>query len=212
MSADRPERHDGDDAGRTESDGGPGPERDGDPGEDPELSDLYEHLEELEELVDSPEEREKVRKTMRMTVDVNTPDVFGRVICGYDRADLAESVLGALLFGIPMFVEGGTNEVGAFIATHPLYLLGTYALALAVVVGIIYVAEIQDVRVHNPFFGVVPRRLVGVMGVSFGTALLMMTLWGRVSWSDPWLALSTVSVAFVPMAIGASLGDILPGS
>jgi hypothetical protein len=44
------------------------------------------------------------------------------------------------------------------------------------------------------------------------TALVMMTVWGRVSWSEPWLAFCTVSVAFVPMAIGAALGDILPGS
>jgi uncharacterized membrane protein len=149
---------------------------------------------------------------MRMAVDVGTPDFFGQVIRGYDRADLAESLLGALLFGIPMFVEGGTNEVGAFVATHPLYLLGTHVLALAIVISIIYVADFQDVRVHRPFLGVVPRRLVGVMSVSFLTAVVMMTMWGRVSWTDPWLAISTISVAFVPMAIGAALGDILPGS
>jgi uncharacterized membrane protein len=180
--------------------------------EQPELSDLYAELEELEGMVDSPEAREQVRETMRMAVDVSTPDLFGRVIRGYDRADIAESLLGALLFGIPMFVEGGTNEVGAFVSTHPLYLLGTHALALGVVIGIIYIADIQDVRVHRPFFGVIPRRLVGVMSVAFVTAAVMMTIWGRVSWTDPWLAVSTITVAFVPMAIGAALGDILPGS
>jgi uncharacterized membrane protein len=182
------------------------------PDEQHELSDLYAELEELEGMVDSPEAREQVRETMRMAVDVGTPDFFGQVIRGYDRADLAESLLGALLFGIPMFVEGGTNEVGAFVATHPLYLLGTHVLALAIVISIIYVADFQDVRVHRPFLGVVPRRLVGVMSVSFLTAVVMMTMWGRVSWTDPWLAISTISVAFVPMAIGAALGDILPGS
>jgi uncharacterized membrane protein len=182
------------------------------PDEQPELSDLYAELEELEGMVDSPEAREQVRETMRMAVDVGTPDFFGQVIRGYDRADLAESLLGALLFGIPMFVEGGTNEVGAFVATHPLYLLGTHVLALAIVISIIYVADFQDVRVHRPFLGIVPRRLVGVMSVSFLTAVVMMTMWGRVSWTDPWLAISTISVAFVPMAIGAALGDILPGS
>lgn len=83
------------------------------PDEDqPELSDLYAELEELEGMVDSPEAREQVRETMRMAVDVSTPDLFGRVIRGYGRADIAESLLGALLFAIPMFVEGGTNEVG----------------------------------------------------------------------------------------------------
>ena len=195
------------------TDGPSGEGRETPPGNDqPELSDLYAELETLEEMVDSPEARAQVRETMRMAVDVSTPDVFGRVIRGYDRADIAESVLGSLLFGIPMFVEGGTNEVGAFVATHPLYLLGTLALALAVVIGIVYIADIQDVRVYQPLFGFVPRRLVGVLGVAFVTAVVMMTAWGRVSWTEPWLAISTVSVAFVPMAIGGALGDILPGS
>ncbi|MEF8784101.1 MAG: hypothetical protein V5A54_13570 [Haloarculaceae archaeon] len=68
--------------------------------------------------------------------------------------------------------------------------------------------ETQD----DAVFGLVPRRLVGVMSVPLLTALFMMTVWGRVDWADPWLSLCTVSVAFVPMAIGAALGDILPGS
>lgn len=50
------------------------------------------------------------------------------------------------------------------------------------------------------------------MSVAFVTAAVMMTAWGRVPWTDPWLAVSTITVAFVPRAIGAPLGDILPGS
>jgi hypothetical protein len=40
----------------------------------------------------------------------------------------------------------------------------------------------------------------------------MMTVWGRVDWTDPWLALCQTSVTFSAMALGAALGDILPGS
>jgi len=36
--------------------------------------------------------------------------------------------------------------------------------------------------------------------------------WGRVSWSDSPLAFTQVTVAVFPMAIGAALGDILPGT
>lgn len=190
-----------------------GSDADGDPdSDDPELSDLLAELQELEDMVTTEAAREQVREAMRVAADVDTGEVFGQVIRGYDRGDLAEALLGSLIFGIPMFVEGGTNEVGAFVASHPAFLVATHLLALVVVVGILYVAEIQDVRVHRPLFGVVPRRLVGVLSVSFLTALLMMTVWGRVDWAEPWLAVSTVSVAFVPMTIGAALGDILPGS
>ncbi|MFC7172528.1 DUF2391 family protein [Haloplanus litoreus] len=117
-----------------------------------------------------------------------------------------------LLFGIPMAVEGGTQEVGTFLAPRPLYLLGTAVFAVSLVIGILYVADIQDVRIHRPIFGLIPRRLVGVLGVSFLTAVLLLTLWGRVDWEAPRLALANAVVAFVPMSIGAALGDLLPGS
>jgi uncharacterized membrane protein len=188
------------------------PRRTDEDDEPTELSDLFDELQELEEMVQTPAAREQVRETMRVAMDVETGGVFGRVIHGYDRGDLAEALLGALIFGIPMFVESGTNEVGAFVATHPAFLVATHAVALGLVVGILYVADIQDVRVHRPLFGIVPRRLVGVMSVPMLTSLFMMTAWGRIAWSEPWLAFCTASVAFVPMTIGAALGDILPGS
>jgi hypothetical protein len=39
-----------------------------------------------------------------------------------------------------------------------------------------------------------------------------MTAWGRVDWAAPELAVATIVVAWMPMAIGAALGDILPGT
>jgi len=54
--------------------------------------------------------------------------------------------------------------------------------------------------------------LADVLGVSFVTAVVMMTVWGRVDWTDPWLALCQTSVAFSAMALGAAFGDILSGS
>ncbi|MBB6646420.1 DUF2391 family protein [Halobellus sp. MBLA0160] len=167
----------------------------------------------LAETVDSPEEKERVRAARNAAVlAADDDEIFGQVIQGYDRADLAEAFLGSLLFGIPMFVEGGTNEVGSFLAANPLSLFGTVVGTIGLAIGILYVADIQDVRVYKPILGVVPRRLVGVLGSSFLTALVMMTAWGRVGWSDPLLAVATVVAAFVPMSIGAALGDILPGS
>jgi uncharacterized membrane protein len=194
--------------GRPEADGS----GEGRPEEPPDIDDLLDRLESLENTVDTGEERREVREAIRVARRVDTGGVFGRIIYGYDREDLAEAVLGSLLFGIPMAVEGGTLESGAFVATHPLFLVGTLAASVLMVVGILYVADFQEVRVYRPFFGVIPRRLVGVLGVSFVMALALMTGWGRVEWAEPWLAFSQVAVAFVPMSIGAALGDILPGS
>ncbi|MFB6102606.1 MAG: DUF2391 family protein [Haloplanus sp.] len=177
------------------------------------MSDLFDELEELEGLVETPAAREQVRETMRVAMAASkAASPFGRVIRGYDRGDLAEALLGSLLFGIPMAVEGGTQEVAVFLASHPGALAGTTLFTVGLVIGIIYVADFQDVRIHNPVFGLVPRRLVGVLGVSFLTAVLLLTMWGRVDWGTTWLALANVIVAFVPMSIGAALGDLLPGS
>jgi uncharacterized membrane protein len=159
------------------------------------MSDLFDELVELENLVDTPEEREQVRETMRAAMATDRSAAFGR----------------ALLFGIPMFVEGGTQEVGAYVASHPVFFVVTNALAVGLVVGILYIADFQDVRVMDPLLGVVPRKLAGVLTVSVLTAVFMLTAWGRVDWADPWLAVWQISVAFVPMVIGAALGDLLPG-
>jgi len=188
-----------------------GPFGPADPDEETGMSDLFDHLEELEDIVDSPAEREQVREALRAARDVEESPVFGQVVFGFDRSDAAEALLGSLLFGIPMFVEGGTQEVGEFVATHPVFFAATTLLTVGLVVSILYVADFQDVRVMNPIFGIFPRKLVGVLLVSVGTALFMMTAWGRVDWAQPWLAICQISVAWVPMSIGAALGDLLPG-
>ena len=181
--------------------------------DDEDLQRLLAEFDALAEVVDSSEEQERVRAARNAAVlAADDDEVFGRVIEGYDRADLAEAFVGSLLFGIPMFVEGGTNEVGAFLAANPLSLVGTVLGTIGLAIGILYVADIQDVRVYKPILGVVPRRLVGVLGAAFVTALVMMTAWGRVDWGAPVLAFATVVAAFVPMSVGAALGDILPGS
>jgi len=184
-----------------------------DPDEDTDMGDLFDELEELEDIVQSDAAREQVRETMRVAMAASaSASPFGRVIRGFDRSDLAEAFLGSLLFGIPMAVEGGTQEVGEFLAPRPGFLGATVLSAVGLVIGIIYVADLQDVRVHRPILGFVPRRLVGVLGVSSLTAVLLLTGWGRIDWASPSLALANVAAAFVPMSIGAALGDLLPGS
>jgi len=176
------------------------------------LGDVYDELQALREAVDTEAERELVDGTIQKVLNVERR-TFGRVVSGFDRSDAAEALLGSLLFGIPMFVEGGTLEVGEFVSTHPLYFLGTVGAALGTVIGILYVADIQDVRIRNPLFGLIPRKLIGVVGVASLTAVAVMTGWGRVDWvATPWLATCQVTVAFFPMAIGSALGDLLPGS
>lgn len=181
-------------------------------GVDPDMSDLLGELHDLEATVDDPDERARVRETIDLAHDVATPRVFGRVIYGYDRADIAETVLGSFLFGIPMAVESGTLDVGVALADSPLAMAATLLGTIGLVYGVIYVAEIQEVRVTNPLFGVIPRRLVGATVVPLVIAFALMTAWGRVSWASPTVAFGQVVAAFVPMTLGGALTDIVPGS
>lgn len=182
---------------------------DGDP---PTLGDLLDELDDYRDSLTDPQRREQIEDIIETATDVEEPAVFGRTIVGFDWADLAEAMLGSVLFGIPMLVEGGTQEVGVSLAASPLFLAGTLVFAVGMVVGILYVADIQDVRIYEPLLGFIPRRVAGVLGVSMLTALVLSTAWGRVDWSEPLVAFAQCTVAFVPMAVGAALGDILPGS
>lgn len=178
----------------------------------PDIEDLLTELEELAESSGTAAERERIEEMIDLARRVQYPGVFGRVIKGFDRADAAEALVGSVIFGIPMIIESGTLEAGAHIAQHPIYFLLTFLGAIWIVIGVLYVAEIQRVQIYRPLFGVLPRRLVGVISISFLTAVVLMTAWGRVDWATPWLALSQVTVAFAGMSLGAALGDILPGS
>lgn len=172
--------------------------------------DLLEELEDLRELADTPEEREQLEETLEVARAVTRRGRFRRVVGQFGPGDAAESLLGSLLFGIPMAVEGGTTEVAAFLAPRPMLLAGNVLAALGVVAGLLYLADLRDVRVRDPLLGVLPRRFAGVVVVSALTAVALFSAWGRVSWSDPMTAIATAAVAFVPMSIGAALGDLLP--
>lgn len=56
-----------------------------------------------------------MRVAMIASQDTGT---FGQIIRGFGREDLAEVLLGSVLFGIPMAVAGGTQEVGEFLAVR----------------------------------------------------------------------------------------------
>jgi uncharacterized membrane protein len=175
---------------------------------EPGIADAMDELEELEAFVDSPEEREQVREAMR-TLERTRPRLFGRMRDSFDLRDAGEAFVGSFLFGIPMVVEEGTLEVGAFIATNPLYIGLTALLGLGIVLGILRAVEFEKVE-SDLLFGLIPVRLLGILFISAGSAVALMTIWGRVDWAVPRVAASQTLVTAVVMAVGASLGDILP--
>ena len=175
------------------------------------VEDLLEQLETLEATVDGTQERREVRRTMRLARRIPGNGMTRRVITTFSGKDKAEAFVGSVVIGMPLLVEDGVIDIGAFLAETPVFFGLNVALAVALVLGILYVADFREVHITNPYFGLVPRRPVWVLAIAFATATAMMTLWGRVTWEDPWVNLCQVSVIFTAMAIGGSLGDIIPG-
>jgi len=177
--------------------------------DDSDFDDVMDDLEDLEELVDSPEEREQVREAIRTARRASQPRVFGRIRSAFDLRDAGEALVGSFVFGIPMVVEGGTLEIGEAIAGSPVAIAATALFGFVVVLGILHAAKFEQVE-SDLLFGFVPVRLVSIFVLAGGLSVGLMTLWGRVDWADPSVAGAQCLVTAVVMAVGASIGDILP--
>ena len=178
---------------------------------EPDIEDVFDELEELEDIVDSREEREQVRETMRVLRRTRPRRTFGRLRDSFDSRDVGEALVGAFVFGMPMVVEGGTLEIGEFIARHPLLFAVTVAVGVTLVMGILHAVQFQRVEA-DLLFGVISIRLVSTLTISAGMAAVLMTIWGRVEWAAPSVAAGQITVTAIVMAVGASLGDVLPGT
>lgn len=189
----------------------------GDGGEHVDIHDVLEHLEDLSETVDSEVERQEVREAKAMIRQLPGRSLFGHRIKKYTTRDIAEGFVGSVIFSLPMLVESGVYDIadhfGAItVGGVPVFFLVNIGFVITMTTGLLYWTDIQHVEITKPLFGVVPRRLVGVLVISFLATALLMTMWGRLeNWSDPVLAFYRLSVIWTAAAFGAALGDILPG-
>jgi len=173
------------------------------------MRDVMDDLEDLEGMVDDEEERAKVRETMQTAEEARDPGIVDRFQRGFGLRDAGEAVIGGFVFGVPMIVEGGTYEVGRFIANNPPRLAITILFGGVLILGILHAGEFEQVA-EDRLFGVVPLRLVGILGISVGLAVGLLTVWGQVDWSEPTVAVGQATVVAIAMGVGASVGDILP--
>lgn len=176
---------------------------------DEDLEEAIEGLEELEETADSERKRALVRRTLARVRQAAGRPVRG-VVRGFGWRDLAEAFIGSLVVGIPMLAEGGTLEIGAYLARHPLHLAGTVVAGLGAVIALLYGTKFRRIEVVNPILGFIPRRVVGITVAAFVSSFALMAGWGRVDWGDPGTAWSQIVFLAVIMAVGAAISDIIP--
>lgn len=185
---------------------------------DPDIDDLLEHLDELHRTVDERHERETVSKTIDLVERMPGSRAFTRRVKYYTSRDVAESFVGGILFSLPLLVEDGVFEIAEWfgevrVGGIPVFLVLNLLFIGTVTYGILYATDFRDVQRHRPIFGLIPRRFLGVMIVSFIVAFGLMYMWGRLAEEDPTTleAFARVTVIWAAAAFGAVLGDILPG-
>lgn len=174
------------------------------------VEEIHTQLEELERTVDDAEERREVRRALELVEEVSET-LLTDTIRKFTRRDIAEAAVGSIIISIPMLVEDGVFEIAAYFLTQPVSFLLNAGFVVLMAVCLLYFADFRAVVVNRPLFGLIPRRLAGVLVVSFLTATFMMTLWGRVDWAEPSVAFARISIVWTVASFGAALGDILPG-
>lgn len=185
----------------------------------PDIDRLLEQLEQLEETVDDHDERAKVRETMRTARRIPGSGFVGKHISKYTTRDMAEALVGGILLALPLLVEDGVFQIARwFLSTTvwgiPVLLVGNVTFIVLLTIGLVYWSDIREVQVTNPILGFVPRRLVGILTVTFLTSAFLFVFWGRHVANQPASTLelfSSITVVWAAAAIGGALGDILPG-
>ena len=185
---------------------------------DPDINDLLAKLDALSDTVDEGHEREKVRQTISLVERMPGSAAFTTRITKYTSRDMAEAFVGAVLFSLPLLVEGGVFEIATWFAAVtpggvPVFLLAHVGFVLVLTAGLLYFADFRQIEISHPILGLVPRRYAGILLVSLFTSVFMLSLWGRLHAGDPTglERVSRVAVVWAAAAFGASLGDILPG-
>ena len=178
-----------------------------------ELEDVFEQLDELEGSVTSSEERREVRRLRGMLERVPGRERIKK----YTTRDIAEGFVGGIIFALPLLVEDGVFEIAewfvdATLGPLPIFLFVNIVFIVGITAGLLYFTDIRDVQMRL-LFGFLPKRLVGALTISLLVAAGTMLMWGRLHEEDPTAVeqFSRVTVIWAAAALGATLGDILPG-
>ncbi len=178
------------------------------------IEDVLEQLRVLERTVTTPEEQREVERAKRMIKRVPGSDRIRK----YTTRDISEGIVGGIVFSLPLLVEDGVFEIAEWfleftVGPLPIFLAVNSIFVVALATGLLYATDFRDVRITSPIFGVVPRRLLGVLVISFTVAAVMMFIWGRLHEEDPTALerLARITVLWAAAALGSTLGDILPG-
>lgn len=182
------------------------------------VGDVFSQLDQLEESMTTAKQREELAQTRELLHQVSVSEQLEQAITKYTSRDVGEALVGSIVFALPLLVEDGVFDIAesffdVLLAGVPVFLVTNVLFVFGMTAGLLYGVDFREVHVTNPIFGVLPRRLVGILVASFVTTTALMLMWGRLFEADPtnWEMFARITVIWAGAALGASLGDILPG-
>jgi len=180
------------------------------------IEDPFDRLSEFSADTTSADARAEIKETKALLAEAHERGLIDSDRRHLEADDAVQAFVGSVIFASPLLVEDGVFDVAAYflsfrLAGFPVFFVANTVFILAMIGVLVYWAGPRDVAVSRPLFGFIPRRLVGISAVSFLTAAALMTMWGRVLWADPVVAVARVSVVWSVASFGAALGDVLPG-
>ncbi len=202
------------------AEGGPGPE--GEAAGDPvatdtgpnAVEDIIADLEDLDRSTASADASDSIDGTRAALATAASEGAIRTRHRSLDVRDAAEAFVGSVIFASPLLVEDGVFDIGEHLFTQTV--AGVPASLLvntAFVVLMTYALLEWTGRTREDTYilgGLLPLRLPMILGVSFGVATILMTVWGRVDLlGAPVEAIARINVLWTVGSLGAALGDLL---
>ncbi|WP_254280688.1 DUF2391 family protein [Haloarcula marina] len=176
--------------------------------------DLFEELDEIASDADSSVARHDIHELRGYLDEARSRGIIGTGFRRLDARDAVEAFIGSVIFAAPLLVEDGVFDIadylfGFTISSIPIFLVANTLFVVLMTYALVEWTG-RNRTESRRLFGRIPSRVIMILVVSFLTAALLMTVWGRVGdWQPPTEAVARINVVWTVGSLGAALGDII---
>ncbi|WP_435101468.1 hypothetical protein [Halarchaeum sp. P4] len=174
---------------------------------------LITDLAELESELDATA-RDELEETQGLVAAASKRGLIDSGVRRFQFVDVVEAFVGSVIVASPLLVEDGVFDIADYLFQFTLGGIPVFLVANTLFVVLMTYALVEWTgrarEEAEPFFNVVPVRVVVILAVSFLVATILMTVWGRVGdWQPPTEALARINIIWTVGSLGAALGDII---
>ena len=178
------------------------------------VDDLFADLDDLTDDAEAPTTYDEIQQLKGFISEAHERGLIDSRVRRLRASDAVEAFVGSVIFASPLLVEGGVFDIADYLFGFTFYGVPVFLIANTIFVVTMTYALVEWTGKNREetqlLFGRIPTRVVMILVVSFLTATVLMTVWGRVGdWRPPTEALARINVIWTVGSLGAALGDIL---